>query len=206
MDWGLGTNINQIYQNLTFYLYDADNITNIPKKSGLYYWYYYKNLYRFVEDSSGFWKILEEYYSKNIPNISSSFHNFKISVTASESFFEDKRREQRLFGLSEKKLELFKDFILENVNNRIYFNNYLKYIMFQKPFYVGKADNLRSRLNQHINGKTKLLKLFEENNFEEDSIWIGYIELQDTFKEEVNSVFEEITQRILKPGLVERPG
>jgi hypothetical protein len=195
------------YQPLTYFLIDKDNVSKIPDGSGIYYWIYYWDLSPFVNDENLFLLNLKKFYSKSLPSISSNFQNFKFTVSTSESFFTNKKNEDRLLGLGDEKIELLEDFISNGVDARKYINSFLKQILFQKPFYVGKADNLQRRLKEHFAGKTKILRKIQDLNFEHETIWIGYTVFDaQIISKELNEVFEEITQRILKPSFVERPG
>lgn len=200
-------NIKIEYQPLNYYLFDNNNIAKVPKESGIYYWLFFRDLIPYVNDGSVFISNLKKFYSANLPSIPSNFQNFKFSVSTSESYFVNKNNEGKILGLGDEKIELLEDFLNKGITERTFFNNFLKQILFQKPFYVGKADNLQNRLRNHISGKSKILKKIRELNIAEETIWIGYTPLDASFiNEELNSVFEEVTQRILKPSFVERPG
>jgi len=83
--------------------------------------------------------------------------------------------------------------------------------VFSRPFYVGKADNLQARIKDHSTGNSRILSHIRAQEINNEEVWVGFYELNhlsdlDNTSENINDVFEEIFQRIVKPGLTQRPG
>lgn len=174
---------------------------DIPCTNGIYTWVFYPNLdpqfddyQKYIEKLNIFTKIdifLKEKYQK-----------FKFTVEVYESGFP---KNGNLFGLSNKKDDVFKTFLLEQ-KNRVNFELFFKLICFSRPFYIGKALNLRSRICQHINSSSGIRHVLEDLEIESKYIWIGYQEMNITNEQDISNIIEEISQRILKPTLTVRPG
>ena len=182
----------------------------IPTSGGVYKWVYWPNLENIVEDTDNYWNSLCAYSSKKLVE-ESSFNDFKFKVTVAESSNMACNSNYDVpFGLSDSKGSVLKYYLQEKENRRE-LNRYLKPIVFSKPFYVGKADNLYARIKDHISGNSKLLHYIRDQGINFEDIWIGYYVLNGINNQEkninnINDVFEEMLQRIVKPGLTKRPG
>lgn len=181
----------------------------IPSTGGVYKWVYWPNLENYVENGNDYWDLLCVYSSKKLTE-ESSFNDFKFDITVVESSYNACNSNYDVpFGLSDAKGHVLKDFLQEK-ENRCELNRYLKPIVFSKPFYVGKADNLYARIKDHYSGNSKLLPYIRDQGINFEDIWIGYYVLNgvDNTKNtsNINDVFEEVLQRIVKPGLTKRPG
>jgi len=169
---------------------------------------YWPNLENFISNEDDYWKMLQVFSSKRIADFS-RFSDFKFEITVIESSFKSLCDEDIVpFGISENKSKKLRDYI-KSEENRRKFNDFLKSAIFSRPFYVGKADDLHKRLKDHSSGRSKILSQIRSQGINNEDIWVGYFELND-FNEkndkQINDVFEEIFQRIVKPGLTQRPG
>lgn len=190
------------YSSLEYYQqYSID----IPEANGIYFWVYWP----FKDSNSkenNYKKLLEkiEKYSKTNLNLPVNRNlSYKYSVEVKELMFKN----DTIFGLSPEKKDILLDYLKKSSNNEEHFLKYFKKIAFKKPFYIGKATNLRLRLEQHFNKKTEILNNLEELDIDFSEILIGYETLvQEEGVVGIDSVFEEITQRIIKPGLTKRVG
>lgn len=89
---------------------------------------------------------------------------------------------------------------------RIFSENLISLCQKSTLLYVGKADNIRDRLSDHLNGRNStLLKDLEASGIEEDMIRIS-IEYDKVKYDGMNQILEELIQRIAEPGFVRRKG
>lgn len=194
------------FNTLKYIQYDS---SIIPCTEGIYKWIYWPNLEDFILNEDKYWQVLCLFSTKRLAEFS-NFSDYKFEVTVIESSF------QRLnyksiepFGLSINKSECLKNYIHCDENRRE-FNDFLKSVVFSRPFYVGKANNLQNRIKDHSNGNSKILKYIRDQEISNEEIWVGTYELNNlshsTESENINDVFEEILQKIVKPGLSQRPG
>jgi len=174
----------------------------IQEKEGIYFWNYYPVFDALHSDYIEIRKVLEKYSRTNI-SLSEVAEQFKYRVEVGECAFPNN---SRLFGLSEEKEEKFVNFLKSNQNNITLFHDFFKDACLRRPFYVGKALNLRNRLKQHFQGRSEILQILFEKKVSYNDIWIGLQETNFDFEESISNIFEEIIQRITKPGLTQRPG
>jgi hypothetical protein len=189
------------YNTLEFY---SQFYSEIPSKEGVYYWVFWPFKDSYFEDVN-FERLQEKihYFCKvnlNIPENINTGYKFRVEI--SERGFDND-----VFGLGYKKSEILMQYLKTSKKNRIIFFEYLKNISFNKPFYIGKADNLRTRLRQHIDQRnSNILEYLIEMNIQFSDVLIGYEIIDTNFNESMNLIFEEVSQRITKPGLTKRPG
>lgn len=189
------------FNSLEFYMQFN---SEIPQEPGVYSWVFWPFKEDHVKEDS-FAVLIEKlkYFSLVNLNLSEESNTgYKFTVNVRERWFEDK-----LLGLSPKKEEVLKNYLMESEDNKKYFLKYLQTISFSKPFYVGKADNLYLRLNQHFEGcQSNILNYLSEYKINYRDVLIGFEIIDQHFDKSINSVFEEITQRLIKPGLTKKPG
>ncbi len=187
------------YLNMSYLEASTDDITN---KEGIYSWVYWPKLNPKEKDVSSFIAPLNKYKNVNL-TYPERTTKFKFTVKVRESSFPQK---DTLLGLSiDKERTLLKYLNLEK--NRITFSNFFKNMCFSRPFYIGKAICLQKRLKQHLTYKTDLrFEIEKHSNINPNEIWIGINTIELTTDDNLSDIFEEILQRILKPGLTLRPG
>ena len=79
------------------------------------------------------------------------------------------------------------------------------------PLYIGKANNLRERISDHINERNStLLEDFSICKIREDEVRLRVFEEDENIrfgnKENISLIVEEFLQRLADPGLVRRYG
>ena len=73
--------------------------------------------------------------------------------------------------------------------------------------YIGKANKLANRINQHIKGNSSDLKnRLQKYNINIEDCLLSYHYIDDNLDDNTNLLFEDIVTRILKPGFVRRIG
>ena len=200
---------NKEYQTLIYYS-DQDFINKIPDRPGNYFWVHYVNIPENCS-LSDVRKFLSE-YSKVDFNIPEEGGGAKFYYKIGEMGFAYKIGEMGLvqsntiFSLSKGKEEV----LLEHLTNPSYLNEFIQFfkeLCFKRPFYIGKAIDLRSRIKDHIKGRgnSPIKKAIEEANVDKNHIWIGYQEISQ-IDETILNIYEEITQKKLKPGLTKKFG
>ena len=179
---------------LGFKYYTLDNLQTsdlskkIPNQEGIYSWVVWQKFNPKSITIDELKKILRKYTTIDL-NLSENFESYKFLVSVKENSFKDR---ETFFGL--------------NKSSRILLSNFLKEIYFSRPFYIGKAINLKSRLKNHLNDNSKILELIRDSEISFNNIWVGYKKTFTTNDSEISSILEEIMQRIIKPGLTEKPG
>lgn len=186
------------YKNLSYLEAWTDDIT---LQEGIYSWVYWPNLTSKGTRLSDFIDSLNQYKNVTLayPEIT---QKFKFHVSVLESGFP---KNDTLLGLSTDKEKRLLAFLKEEDNRKI-FADFFQNLCFSRPFYVGKAVSLRSRLTQHFKYQTDLRFELERVNINPNQIWIGTKTINLTSDNQLSDIFEEILQRILKPGLTMRPG
>lgn len=191
-------NIDIEYQNLSYLINYTENI---PEVSGVYYWVYWPEYDIEKISYENAIKILED-YSLGTLSFPECFSKFKYKVEVSELGFPDNNN---ILGLSDSKSKLLLEHLKSDESLK-YFLKIFKETCFLKPFYIGKAKNLRNRLKQHFNGYSEIIRQIDNSKISYNNIWVGYKIVEDNLNEEVSTIIEEIVQRIVKPGLTKRPG
>ncbi len=110
--------------------------------------------------------------------------------------------------LSEKKLTQLHD-LSSNAEFRAYLARVLSAAsMLQSPMYVGKADDLQSRISQHLDPSSELATRLRQAGivFDEAILVYTVIEESEQRSDSVLFLVEEIVSRICRPGFVLRIG
>jgi hypothetical protein len=194
------------YYNLA-YLMDQDFINEIPSSPGNYFWVHYPNIP--LNTSLNQIKNILNEYSKidlNIPveGIAAQKYYYKIG----ELGFFNLNGANTIFGLNKGKEDLFIEY-LSDTKNIAYFIDFFKDLCFKRPFYIGKAKDIKSRIIDHIEGRgnSPIKNTLNELKVNKNHIWIGFdlispVNMDDT----ILYIFEEIAQKKLKPGLTKKFG
>ena len=191
------------FEKLSFFLqYYKDPIKGIPAESGIYYWVYWPDFDPITTNPILLDKLLLEYSKKTL---------FFKEVVKGPYKFEAEIREQgyrdngNLFGLSPSKTKKLINYFNTQAN-RIFFHEFFKEVCFTRPFYVGKAKDLQNRLgSQHFKRTTEILDEIDKAVINYSDIWVGYKKIFDPNNDEINTIFEEIMSRKVKPGFTKKP-
>jgi len=192
------------FQKFTYYEKHYSNVIDgIPEKSGIYYWVYHPTINDDISVDNLEKKLLE-YTKVNLFFTETLTGPYKFKAVISEQWYKDNGN---IFGLSEIKKNRLLNYFRRDNNNIKVFLEFFERICFSRPFYVGKADNLRTRLvKQHFKGtSSSILGEIKNNNVSLTEIYIGFEEIEDLENDEINEVFEEIFSRRTKPALTKRP-
>ena len=191
------------FKPLPFYeKYYANPVTGIPEKSGIYYWVYWPKMGKNIT-VSGLEKRLLQYSRNNFLFAEKVKGQYKFEGMISEQWYKDNGN---IFGLSEAKKNTLIDYLNDDRQNVQFFLEFFKRVCFSRPFYIGKANNLRKRLvEQHFKSATEILPHIKASKVSRSDIYVGYELVNDTASERVNVIFEEIFSRKTKPGLTKKP-
>lgn len=77
------------------------------------------------------------------------------------------------------------------------------------PLYVGKADNIRSRLSDHFDEQSSsLLSSIKAAGIDLDDVFVSFLSdpVSDAISDQLTTAFEEVVQRIANPPLTKRFG
>jgi len=179
-----------------------DAALGIPTDYGIYQWVYWPE---FDENTITLGQLVDliKNYSKHNFYIEEEFlGTFKFQAKIWEQGFRDN---DNMFGLSDKNHKELEAYLSERTNIQ-FFSTFFQEICFIKPFYLGKADNLRSRLLQHFDSKSNVVPQIIAKAIPEKDIWVGYKPISKPAPgSKINTIFEEIYARRVKPGLSIKP-
>ena len=113
-------------------------------------------------------------------------------------------------GLTEKKSTNLFDF-MKNKKVRIYTARFINSLKLAAPIlYIGKADNLKKRIKQHLNNESDFsTNLINNYHLSFDDLVLYYCPVVDSDAEKAKDyleLLELISQRIINPFAVERMG
>lgn len=195
---------NGIEFNTLAYLeqFYSDPINGIPKESGIYFWVYWPEFDPNTIPTKDLLDKLVEFSQRTLQSPEEILGKYKYRVKIEEQRFD---KNQNPFGLSDKqKIKLSK--YLSDVNNAKSFFDFFKEVCFARPFYIGKATNLRSRLGtQHFKSKSRIIPEIDSQGILHTEIWVGYKLIPSFSGDEINTIMEEILSRNIKPGLTIKP-
>lgn len=174
----------------------------IPADYGIYQWVYWPEFDPLKITHTDLMDLLQEYTKQHFHIEEEIIGRYKFHAKIWEQGFKDNAN---IFGLSlnkSKELERY----LANRANLPAFSIFFKELCFVRPFYLGKADNLRVRLKSHFDGKSQVLKEITAKAVPQNQIWVGYKKMTFSVTEpKLNNIFEEIYSRRIKPGLTIKP-
>ena len=181
----------------------SDPSNGIPEESGVYYWIYWPDFDPHTISIKRLEDRLQEYSKKNLQFPEILKGKYKFIAEIKEQRFD--KNEAPILGLSQgKKKKLLNHF--NTRQNIIDFHIFFKEICFARPFYIGKANNLRQRLvNGHFKSRSEILPELLDQKINDSDIWIGYKLIPINIDSQLNTIFEEILSRNLKPGLTKKP-
>ena len=172
----------------------------IPTYSGVYVWRYWPSFNNLTKKD--IIQKVEEIKNK-FPILTERLKNNRLDITVDRKPF---TKESFLVPGASKNDEILK--LLDDEDFRLNFANTMEIVMFNAPpLYIGKAKNLRSRLEDHFDEKTPVINLIRKSKIPEHEIFISFI--KDTISYEnndVTSTIEEILQRLTNPPLTKRYG
>ncbi|WP_158858673.1 GIY-YIG nuclease family protein [Lunatibacter salilacus] len=195
---------NGIVYNKLSYLeqFYKDPFDGIPEESGIYFWVYWPEYDPQMINPNDLIDKLAEFSCKSLQSPEEILGRYKFKVKVEEQRFGKKSNP---FGISDKqKIKLLK-YLMDPLNVNPFFD-FFKEICFARPFYIGKAINLRNRLaNQHFNSKTRIIPEIDAQNILHSEIWVGYKKIPSHGGDEISTLMEEILSRNIKPGLTIKP-
>jgi hypothetical protein len=193
---------NGILYNKLSYLeqFYADPLNGIPEQSGIYFWVFWPEYDPEEILPQDLIDKLAEFSSKSLQSPEEIVGRYKFKVE--EQRFEKKSNP---FGLSESQKNKLINYISDSKNAMSFFE-FFKEICFARPFYIGKAKNLRTRLGkQHFKSMTRIIPEIDRENIKHSEIWVGYKVIPAYGNDEISTIMEEILSRNIKPGLTIKP-
>ncbi len=179
-----------------------DPVLGIPVKYGIYKWVYWPE---FDDNSINHLDLIDlliSFSEKNFCIEEELKGTYKFRAKIWEQGYKENNN---MFGLSDNKHRELMDFFTDRDNIK-FFSQFFKEVCFSRPFYLGKANNLNQRLGQHFKGLTNVQNEITAQGIPEKDIWVGHKELPlFTANSSINTIFEEIYSRALKPGLSIKP-
>ena len=183
----------------------VSNITHptdgIPIAYGIYSWVYWPKFDETTITQNDLKDLLIDYSSQDfyIEEKLKGIYKFEGQI-----WEQGYNQNGNMFGLNTSKHNsLYTYFSIRA--NIINFKDFFQDFCFAKPFYIGKANNLRSRLSSNFNGKTNVIPQINTKGIPYKDIWVGYKTVTGTVSKDMNVIFEEIYSRKVKPGLTIKP-
>ncbi|TKT93344.1 hypothetical protein [Dyadobacter frigoris] len=174
----------------------------IPSDYGIYQWVYWPAFDADRIATNDLINTLKEYSSRNFYIEEEIKGKYKFHAKIWEQGFRDNAN---MFGLSDKKHSELEAYLRSRTNIQAFYE-FFKEICFVRPFYLGKANNLRSRLSQHFSGKSNVIAEIVKSSVPDQHVWVGYRKLPFSPAESsINNIYEEIYSRRVKPGLTIKP-
>ena len=191
------------YQRLNVLKKDINHPkTGIPNDYGIYKWVYWPKFNVKTISQIDLINLLKTYTTCNFYIEEELKGYFKFHAKIWEQGYKDNNN---IFGLSNKSTLELESFLTVRANLP-FFSDFFKEICFARPFYLGKANDLNVRLSNHIAGKSNVMPSIAAKGISESDIWIGYkIIPNSNLTPKLNTIFEEIYTRKVKPGLSIKP-
>lgn len=190
------------YNKLSFLSTNINHPTHgIPTDYGMYNWVYWPKFDENTITVADLTDLLIHYSSREFYIEEKLNGLFKFEGQIKEQGY---KHNGNMFGLSDSKHKVLLQF-LSNRPDLVFFSEFFKELCFTKPFYVGKSNNLRQRLSNHIRGKSNIIPEITIKGIPPQDIWVGYKIINAPATTTVNTIFEEIYTRKVKPGLSIKP-
>jgi hypothetical protein len=181
-----------------------DPILGVPTENGIYQWVYYPQFDEQTIQPVDLIDLLKTYSKCNFYIEEELKGLYKFQAKIWEQGYKDN---DNIFGLSNKMKKELESFL--NVRNNIgFFSTIFQEVCFARPFYLGKANDLKQRLSNHFNGAagSPIVPAINAKGIPEKDIWVGYkIITPYAVSDNINKIFEEIYSRKVKPGLTIKP-
>ena len=175
----------------------------IPEACGIYIWRYWPTFDELPE--TGIRDALRAWQEAQ-PTIDEVIRSSRTEVTLSRRPLGSPTH--GLFGLGPEKEQLLLDTLESSHVARDALLAMLQCVVaLAPPLYVGKADNLRTRLRQHLDPRSGIRESLRESNIPERDVYVSMIaEGFQSTADGVNVIIEEIVQRLTNPPLTRRFG
>lgn len=178
---------------------------NIPSCSGVYIWRYWPA----YEDSN--FNSLLDFCNKirsEFPLLEENLSNSRVDVKIKKSFFGEIDTDLwSSFGLSASKVSKMESMIDGGLINLSAFQSFFDVLMLTlPPLYIGKADNIQTRLKVHFDRKSDVLPRIDSVGIKQKDVYISFIKDVAESSEGANSIIENILQHISRPPLTKRYG
>jgi len=193
------------YETLSFLRSNfSDPKRGIPELPGIYYFVYWPDFNFETITVNDLEKKLKEFSTKNLQFPETLKGMYKFIAEIKEQKFD--KNIDPLLGLSQKQRNKLIRYFSAEPSNIENFHLFFKEICFARPFYIGKANNLRKRLNNyHFKDRTDVIPEIRKQKIPETQVWVGFKHIPMNADDEMNRIFEEIISRNLKPGLTKKP-
>jgi hypothetical protein len=207
--------ISDIWRNISKRIgfYTKETQSSIPDLSGIYAWFV--PLWIVDDDIETFISLISNYYLYD-PIVEGIAQKTLCADFNWESYQVQLKKGVSKSVFPSKEIVLqWKDMMKDEKKKEAFSNALMEASIFMPPLYVGKADNLRDRYNQHVSGKTisekntfyKRFSSFKEKNnlrFRVNDLIFACIltdtKTSETFREaNLNWLLEQVVMRLCRP-------
>lgn len=194
-----------VFVSAKSFIFDKDLFPSTP---GLYSWTYWPDeldAESLCSDHMEFKRVLTIFFEnasrlvhKHETNIAS-----KYQVRVYESSLE--LVSSTFLGLSEARSKALEQYLITSAEHRREVLQIIKYAIFSRPIYIGKANNISKRIQEHYDGVSdfgKAIKSVDDiDAFRHMTIGYKTLKAVDIESDKVAYAIEELLQRILLPKM-----
>jgi hypothetical protein len=182
--------------------------SKIPEDPGVYIWRYWPSLKSL--DTGDFATMLQDWQGRQ-PAFTEFLTASRLTAEITRSPFGVSHTANTMLGIDmggAKGRRFLEAMETSPEQREVLFNLLETIISAMPPIYIGKADNLRSRLSDHFLGKgSTLLSMIDEKELSHDDVYVSYlIDPISTSDVSITTFLEEIAQRLTNPPLTKRYG
>lgn len=181
----------------------------IPESPGLYIWRYWPSLANV--DETEFLKMWKRWRDTQ-PQFEEVLNNSRMAITVRRTPFGVVSSETDIFGFKEDSSKAKK--LINAIESEAGVRQILAYTLESivsaiPPLYIGKADNLQSRLGDHFSEQSStLMQSIRQSGIAMDDVYISFIvdPISSNIDGSITTALEEIVQRMTNPPLTKRYG
>lgn len=182
------------------------NSDQLPESPGVYVWRYWPSFKSL--DSDDILETLKSWCAKQ-PTFIETTGNSRIETQITRFPF-GRGNSNTILGIDigSAKGTRFLIALQESEQNRELLISILDSIVcLSQPIYVGKADNIKLRLEDHLARRSDLLNDIEQQKISFEDVYISFIlDPVSTADNTITTTLEEILQRLTNPPLTKRIG
>lgn len=181
----------------------------IPESPGLYIWRYWPSLADV--DKTTFLKMWKRWRDTQ-PQFEEVLNSSRIAVTVRRTPFGVVSSQTDIFGFKEDSSKAKN--LINAIESDAEVRQMLAYTLESlvsaiPPLYIGKADNLQSRLSDHFDEQSStLMHSIRQSGIITEDVYISFIAdpISSNVDESITTALEEIVQRMTNPPLTKRYG
>lgn len=184
--------------------HEKDRELSLQESPGIYAWYRDISSLSFSDDPEEFFDEVMQLLESPLSDVfhAQAGYLYRVSIV-------EKARE-----LSKKKKRLLKE-VLSIQEGRDFVSEHFRLMKnFLSPLYIGKAENIRERIGQHVKGESLLKSRLNNAGIDIDKCYLSVVYMRKSLSDEgiefesneLVELFEDIITRLGPSAFVRRPG